>query len=52
MIYLDNNATTKVDKDVLAAMMPYFEEEYANPSSMYQFSVNPAKAINEYLAKI
>lgn len=52
VIYLDNNATTKVDKDVLAAMMPYFEEEYANPSSMYQFSVNPAKAINESRHKL
>ena len=52
VIYLDNNATTKVDKDVLAAMMPYFEEEYANPSSMYQFSVNPAKSINESRHKL
>lgn len=34
-IYLDNNATTKVDEHVLEAMLPYFKEEYANPSSMY-----------------
>ena len=35
MIYLDNNATTKVDERVLEEMLPYLKEEYANPSSMY-----------------
>ena len=34
-IYLDNNATTKVDDKVLEAMLPYLKENYANPSSMY-----------------
>lgn len=47
LIYLDNNATTKVDEKVLEAMLPYFKEEYANPSSMYDFSKTPAKAIKE-----
>ena len=47
MIYLDNNATTKVDKKVVDEMMPYFEEEYANPSSMYDFSKKASKAIKE-----
>ena len=28
MIYLDNNATTKVDEKALEAMLPYFCEEY------------------------
>ena len=37
LVYLDNNATTKVDEKVLEAMLPYFKEEYANPSSMYNF---------------
>ena len=35
MIYLDNNATTKVDTEVLNAMLPYLKEEYGNPSSTY-----------------
>ncbi len=34
-IYLDNNATTRVDDKVLEAMLPFLKENYANPSSMY-----------------
>ena len=47
MIYLDNNATTKVDDRVLEAMMPYFKEEYANPSSIYNFSKKASNALKE-----
>lgn len=36
-IYFDNNATTKCDEDVVKAMLPYFSEEYGNPSSIYDF---------------
>ncbi|WP_431241967.1 aminotransferase class V-fold PLP-dependent enzyme [Flavobacterium sp. P21] len=32
-IYLDNNATTRIDDRVLDAMIPYFKDLYANPSS-------------------
>lgn len=45
LIYLDNNATTKVDKQVLEAMMPYFKENYSNPSSIYSFGGISQKAI-------
>jgi cysteine desulfurase len=45
IIYLDNNATTKIDKQVLEAMMPYLGENYANPSSIYSFGGITAKAI-------
>jgi len=31
--YLDNNATTRTSEEVIAAMLPYFRELYANPSS-------------------
>jgi cysteine desulfurase len=34
-IYLDHNATTKVDREVQKIMMPYLEEEFGNPSSGY-----------------
>ena len=45
MIYLDNNATTKVDDAVLASMMPFFSENYGNPSSIYEFSRSASRAI-------
>ena len=47
MIYLDNNATTKVDPQVLEVMLPYFGEEYANPSSIYGFAKRSNHAVKE-----
>lgn len=38
MIYADNAATTRLSPGALAAMMPYFTEEYGNPSSLYDFA--------------
>ena len=35
LIYLDNAATTKVRAEVLEAMLPYLQEQYGNPSSVY-----------------
>ena len=45
MIYLDNNATTKIDNIVLEEMMPFLQEEYANASSMYEFARKPSEAL-------
>ncbi len=36
-VYVDNNATTRVDDEVLDEMMPYFKEFYGNPSSIHTF---------------
>lgn len=36
-IYLDNAATTALDKEVLDAMMPYLTEQFGNPSSIYSY---------------
>ena len=52
MIYFDNNATTKIDERVLEEMLPYLREDYANPSSMYDFAKKPASAIKEARGKM
>lgn len=45
VIYLDNNATTQIDKRVLDAMMPYLTNEFANANSTHQFGSNAYKAV-------
>ena len=47
LIYLDNNATTKVDPQVLEAMLPYLQDEYANPSSIYDFAKRANHIVKE-----
>ncbi len=51
-IYLDNNATTMVAQEVLEAMIPYFHENYGNPSSIHSFGGKVAKDITEARAKV
>lgn len=46
-IYLDNNATTQCDEEVLNAMLPYLKNQYGNPSSIYSFGKNVLKEINK-----
>lgn len=46
-IYLDNNATTKVDEAVFEEMQPYFCELYGNPSSMHFFGGQVQGKVNE-----
>ncbi len=46
-IYLDNNATTMVSAEVLEAMLPYFSEQFGNPSSMHQFGDKVGRAIKQ-----
>ena len=46
-VYLDNNATTKVDEKVLEAMIPYFSEYYGNPFSLHLFGAETGQAVSE-----
>jgi cysteine desulfurase len=46
-IYLDNNATTMVDPEIVAAVMPFFSEQFGNPSSMHSFGNKVGFAIKE-----
>ena len=47
LIYLDNAATTKTAPEVVEAMLPYFTEDYGNPSSVYGFAAKNKSAVDE-----
>ncbi len=47
MIYLDNAATTKTAPEVVQAMLPYFTEQYGNPSTIYGLGAEAKKALNQ-----
>jgi cysteine desulfurase len=46
-IYLDHNATTKVDREVQKTMMPYLEEEFGNPSSGYLLGTRAKEGLEQ-----
>ncbi|MBK7692699.1 MAG: cysteine desulfurase [Bacteroidetes bacterium] len=46
-VYFDNAATTALDADVLAAMMPYFTTHYGNASSIHSFGRESKMAIEK-----
>lgn len=47
IIYADNAATTAVSEEVLSAMLPYFRENFGNPSSIYKAGRDARKAVEE-----
>ena len=47
MIYLDNAASTAVHPEVVKEMMPYFDVQYGNPSSIHQFGRKAKNAIQK-----
>ncbi|WP_075185633.1 cysteine desulfurase NifS [Teredinibacter haidensis] len=51
-IYLDNNATTMVDPAVVADMLPYFTEQFGNPSSLHSFGNKVGFAIKKARSSI
>lgn len=46
MIYMDNAATTRTAPEVVEAMLPYFSENYGNPSAIYSIGSAAKKAVN------
>jgi cysteine desulfurase len=52
VVYMDNNATTRVAPEVLEEMLPFFSEVYGNPSSMHSFGGQVGGAINQAREKI
>ena len=44
-VYLDNNATTRTDNRVVEAMLPFFREEFGNPSSLHDLGVAAKHAV-------
>ncbi len=55
MIYLDNNATTQIDPEVLEEMLPFLREQFSNPSSLYSQAQRVRRAIEharERVAKL
>lgn len=52
LIYLDNNATTPIDKRVLNAMMPFLTDMYANANSTHQFGAYAYEAVKAARAQV
>ena len=51
-IYLDNNATTRVDAEVVDAMLPFFTEHFGNPSSIHSFGHQVGRALKRARSQV
>jgi cysteine desulfurase len=52
IVYLDNNATTKIAPEVFEEMVPYLTEYWANPSSSYRFAGQAREAVEKAREKV
>lgn len=52
MVYLDHAATTPTRKEVVEVMLPYFNEQYGNPSSIYSFAAGNKDVVEEAREKV
>ena len=52
MIYADNAATTRMSDAAVAAMLPFMQEMYGNPSSLYAFGQKAKEALEDARARI
>jgi len=51
-VYLDNASTTSVSKEVFDVMLPFFMENFGNPSSLHELGIKNRKVINQSRKKI
>lgn len=51
-VYLDNNATTKLDPMVKVKMQPFMEDLYGNPNSLHQYGIEVRPYLNEAMGNI
>ncbi len=51
-VYLDNNATTKIDPLVKVKMVPFLEELFGNPNSLHQYGMEVRPSLNEALGEM
>lgn len=51
-VYLDNNATTMVDPQVVEVMMPFFSELYGNPNSLHKFGTAAHPALSKAIDQV
>ncbi|WP_297325556.1 cysteine desulfurase family protein [Nitrosomonas sp.] len=47
LVYFDHNATTRIDDAVLAAMLPFFQQEFGNASSRHTYGITARRAIDK-----
>jgi len=52
VVYMDNNATTKIAPEVVDAMMPFLTDFYGNPSSMHTFGGQVGRAVEDAREKV
>ena len=50
--YFDNNATTRVSPEVVEAMLPFYTEQWGNPSSAYEFGNRVGDAVANARAQV
>ena len=51
-VYLDNNATTMVDPQVVEVMLPFFSELYGNPNSLHKFGTAAHPALSKAIDQV
>jgi cysteine desulfurase len=51
-VYLDNNATTRVDPQVTALMQPYMTEKFGNPNSLHSFGSEVREPVNRAVEQL